>query len=333
MDPATTSAPPYLPADDPGDDDGMRLGAIAIAFCAGCALIGCQSSVNAPAVTTAARVAPPLVPPTTSRVSQELESYYAGVQSGLLAQGMLRVDGGGPDTPFTAEMLAQNFMRIALFEEYANVGGQIVAKQTPSYLHRWEQPVRLKVEFGPSVSVKKQRADHNRIKRLTDRLTRATGHPVLEVNQDPNFHVFVVNENERYGLKNRLREIIPGISDAAVMKVTRMPRSHYCIAFAWDPEHTGTYRKAVAIIRAEHPDLMRLSCLHEEIAQGLGLSNDSPKARPSVFNDDEEFGLLTHHDELLLRMLYDDRLEPGMTPDEAAPIVKELAQRLVDGHG
>ncbi|MEO1789186.1 MAG: DUF2927 domain-containing protein, partial [Pseudomonadota bacterium] len=84
---------------------------------------------------------------------------------------------------------------------------------------------------------------------------------------------------------------------------------------------------------AEHPDLMRLSCLHEEIAQGFGLSNDSPKARPSVFNDDEEFGLLTHHDELLLKMLYDDRLKPGMTPDEAAPIVQTLARELVGGAG
>ena len=47
---------------------------------------------------------------------------------------------------------------------------------------------------------------------------------------------------------------------------------------------------AVAIVRGEHPDLMRLSCIHEELAQGLGLANDSPYARPSVFNDDEEFG-------------------------------------------
>ncbi|MEL6798589.1 MAG: DUF2927 domain-containing protein [Pseudomonadota bacterium] len=311
----------------------MRLGAIALAVIAGCATLGCQSTVNAPAVTTAARVSPPLVPPVKSEVSQELEAYYSRVQSNLLSQGLLRVDGGGPDTPFTADMLANNFMRIALFEEYAKIGGQMVAKQTPSYLHRWEQPVRLKIEFGPSVPQQIRTTDHTRVKRLVSRLGRATGHPVSEVAEDANFHVFVVNENERHGLKSRIRQIVPGISDAAVMKVTRMPRSHYCIAFAWDPDDSGTYREAVAIIRAEHPDLMRLSCLHEEIAQGFGLSNDSPKARPSVFNDDEEFGLLTHHDELLLKMLYDDRLKPGMTPDEAAPIVQTLARELVGGAG
>ena len=31
----------------------------------------------------------------------------------------------------------------------------------------------------------------------------------------------------------------------------------------------------------DDPDLLRLSCMHEEIAQGLGLANDSPLARPS----------------------------------------------------
>ena len=30
------------------------------------------------------------------------------------------------------------------------------------------------------------------------------------------------------------------------------------------------------------------------MAQGLGLSNDYALARPSIFNDDEEFGLPDH---------------------------------------
>ena len=43
----------------------------------------------------------------------------------------------------------------------------------------------------------------------------------------------------------------------------------------------------------------------------MGLPNDSPEARPSLFNDDLEFALLTEHDAVLLRMLYDPRLRPG----------------------
>ena len=80
-----------------------------------------------------------------------------------------------------------------------------------------------------------------------------------------------------------------------------------------------------------NPDLLRLSCIHEEIAQGLGLSNDSPAARPSVFNDDEEFGLLTTHDEFLLRILYDPRMRPGMNEIEAREQAELIASELMGG--
>jgi hypothetical protein len=85
------------------------------------------------------------------------------------------------------------------------------------------------------------------------------------------------------------------------------------------------------LVRTEHPDLTRRACYHEELAQGLGLANDDQNARPSIFNDDEEFALLTSHDELLLKILYDPRLQPGMSADEARPIVWSLAQELVEG--
>ena len=75
---------------------------------------------------------------------------------------------------------------------------------------------------------------------------------------------------------------------------------------------------------------MRKSCIHEEMAQSLGLSNDSKVARPSIFNDDEEFALLTKHDEILLKILYDRRLKPGMNNIEAKPIVTKIAQELIN---
>ena len=71
---------------------------------------------------------------------------------------------------------------------------------------------------------------------------------------------------------------------------------------------------------------MRSACIHEELAQGMGLANDSPGARPSIFDDDEAFALLTTHDEILLRMLYDPRRQTGMTPATAAPIARVIAR-------
>jgi len=266
-----------------------------------------------------------------SESSKALETYYARVEAGLLAQGLLRRDGGGPDVPYTSRNLADNFVRIALFEEYTTIGGRIIAQQTASQLHRWEKPVRMKVEFGTSVPQQQRIADRANIVRYANRLSRITGLPIQQANLNVNYHVFVVNEDERQTLGPRIRQIVPGINEAAVRAVEKMPRSTFCLVFAWDPHGNGTYSQAVAIIRGEHPVLMRLSCIHEELAQGLGLSNDSPAARPSVFNDDEEFGLLTTHDEMLLRMLYDRRMRPGMNAVQAREQANIIASEYLGG--
>jgi hypothetical protein len=274
---------------------------------------------------------PPPVSTEPSALSRDLETFYARVEANLRAQGLLRPDGGGRDAPFDADDLARNFEKIALFEEYANVGGRIVTRETASRLHRWEQPVLVELEFGARVPSAKVNRDRVSVAAFSARLARVTGHPVRVVRSGGNFHILVVNEDDRKLLGPRLRGIIPGISQGALDTVIDMPRSTYCLVFAWDPDDDGAYEKAVAVIRAEHPDLLRLSCYHEEMAQGMGLSNDSPDARPSVFNDDEEFALLTPHDEALLRILYDPRLRAGMTAAEAMPIVREIAGGISGG--
>jgi hypothetical protein len=58
-----------------------------------------------------------------SAESRALAGYYARVQADLLTQGLLRTDGGGPDTPFDADIVARNFERIAFFDEYERGGG------------------------------------------------------------------------------------------------------------------------------------------------------------------------------------------------------------------
>lgn len=254
------------------------------------------------------------------------------VQNDLLAQGLLRVDGGGPDVPFSKRNLVDNFIRIALFDEYVNTGGQIIARETESRLRRWEQPIRMKIEFGPSVPLAQRSKDRAKISHYIKRLSRLSGVPIRLTNTGANYNVLILNEDERLAAGPRLQQLAPGIGSASQLAVTDMSPSTLCLVLAYsDNTNTATYAKAVAVIRGEHPDLLRLSCFHEELAQGLGLANDSPSARPSIFNDDEEFGLLTHHDELLLQILYDRRLRAGMTPQQARPIVQTIADELLGG--
>lgn len=80
-----------------------------------------------------------------------MRAYYAQVQRSLLAQGLMRTDGGGPDTPFDDRMLADTFLRIALYDEYDRTATRIIQRQTASRLRRWVAPVRVALRFGASV--------------------------------------------------------------------------------------------------------------------------------------------------------------------------------------
>jgi len=291
-----------------------------------CAEISPRQSL-VPQARPAALIPPP---PEPSAASASLARYYATVQREQLTQGLLRTDGGGPDTPFTADDLAEDFERIVFYEEYTREGGQTRRGGAAQRLSRWSAPVRISTEFGPSVPEEVRKLDSSRIADYAERLGKLTRHPVGVTRGSANFNVLVTGEDDSAFVQQRLREIIPTVSQSDLDFFGHLPRSFYCLVVA--VAGTGSphdYARAVAVIRAEQPDLMRLACIHEEIAQGLGLPNDSPDARPSIFNDDDEFALLTNHDEMLLMMLYDPRLKQGMTAEEARPITRIMARELM----
>jgi hypothetical protein len=185
------------------------------------------------------------------------------------------------------------------------------------------------VEFGPSVTADRRSKDRASVAAYAARLSRVSGVPISMTDNNANYHVLFLSEDDRAGYETRLRELVPGIGGSSLRAIMNLPRDQLCIVIAFSEGGSASYAKAVAVIRAEHPTLLTTSCIHEELSQGLGLANDSPQARPSIFNDDEEFGLLTRHDELLLKMLYDKRFKTGMSAAEAAPIARVIAKELL----
>ena len=304
------------------------VGAALVALCLGaCVEVPGPDTVAAPA--SVAPTPPGRGMPSDARL--ELARYYNAVQQDQLTRGLMRVDGGGPDTPYTSETLFRNFERIVFFQEFRRSGGSIQAGDNRAgRMSRWAGPVRISAEFGPTVPETIKSKDSERIASFATRLGRVSGHSIAPARRGTgNFVVLVAGQDDARFVAKRLRETIPRISAADIQFFTMLPRSFYCIVFAVSNGRAPhEYSRAVALIRAEQPDLMRQACIHEELAQGLGLPNDSPEARPSIFNDDDEFALLTSHDELLLKMLYDPRLSPGMSLEEARPIVRLLSQEV-----
>ncbi|MGR3491534.1 MAG: DUF2927 domain-containing protein [Shimia sp.] len=269
-------------------------------------------------IRTAAPVAPPVQPPLPSiRTDQDLELYYTRLQNDNMARGLMRLDGGGIDTRYTAATLTQNFIDIGLASEF---GG-------PTPLQRWAGPVRISVEYGGGVPSLARSTVQTELQRYVPRLSRVSRHPISLTSGLGDFRVFVLTDGERRAFGPTLRTLVPGIGPSLEAAFTQAPRTDLCLVLTAGLGNTLT--RAVAVIRAELTPALLRSCVHEEVAQGLGLTNDSPRARPSIFNDDEEFALLTTHDEQLLRILYDRRLRPGMTAAQARPIVAQIATEIL----
>lgn len=67
-----------------------------------------------------------------------------------------------------------------------------------------------------------------------------------------------------------------------------------------------------------------VTCIVEEITQVMGLPNDSEKVYPSIFNDRTPETLLSGLDYLLLKLLYQPVIKPGMTEEQALPRLKKV---------
>ncbi|UXU74986.1 DUF2927 domain-containing protein [Paracoccus sp. SMMA_5] len=263
-----------------------------------------------------------------SPASRNMRDYLSGVEQRLIAQGRLRTD-DGRDIALSPEKLTDDFIEVALYDEYSRSGDRLVARAAPAPMRRWQQPVAIRLEFGDSVSPAQRSRDRAEVADYAARLQRVSGHPVALTGASGNFTVLIVNEDERRQIAPRLTALIPGLPPGDIAALRDLAPQIHCTVFAYSEGNSPVYARAVALIREELPPRLRRSCFHEELAQGLGLANDSPRVRPSIFNDDEEFALLTRHDELLLKILYDPRLRPGMTEAEARPIVLQIARELL----
>ncbi len=303
--------------------------AAALALLAGCA--GPHGPTPAePASKGLERAAPPepradgTVPPG----GESLRDFYASIEGDLTASGRMRRDTAPADAPFTDADLVRDFDRIALHDEYVDLGGRFVHSEAPARLRRWDKPVRVAVMTGASTAPEDGARDRANVAGFTQRLAHLTGLDIaLGQGSDVNFLVLFMTSAEREAFANQVRATYPDFAPAVMSALHDTPLDTFCTAYAFsEPNNASVYSAVIVLIRAEHPPFTRLSCVHEEMAQAMGLPNDSPEARPSLFNDDLEFALLTEHDAILLRMLYDPRLRPGMSSAEVRPLLPDIAR-------
>jgi len=258
-------------------------------------------------------------------VEREAARTYAEVTGAVQAAGGMRTERAPADAPFGAADLAQNFERIVFFTEFALEDSALIPRETEARLMKWATPIRYRL-VGDAVTLD----DIDAYAALARRLSAATGLSIARAgpDEDDNLLILILSRAAR---RQAAEFLAAANSPARAGLLYRLRGDDYsipCAASVSTGPDSPAITQAIILIKAETAGILRESCAHEEFAQALGPGNDFDGARPSIFNDDQEFALLTAHDEMILRVLYDPRLRPGMTRAEGMPIARAIIAGL-----
>jgi hypothetical protein len=218
----------------------------------------------------------------------------------------LSLGGCAGDRELTNEQIAQNFTRIAFGAEYG----------ANDRLSKWiEKDIRVHLVSGAVGGADLERVNR-RIASHLDQLARLTRlHFTFPGSVRPEYSHIIVFLLPEADLRRELRETF-GID----------PERVTCFGTAF--RSGGRIRGALVGV-PDHLEPAEIdACLVEELTQSLGLFNDDRHVRPSIFNDDDSFHELTWQDEILLRVLYDPRLQPGMDREQAEPLVRTILEEI-----
>jgi len=258
---------------------------------------------------------------------EPLAQLYAAIERVYRKEDKFRTDYDPADAPYDVATLTKNFAYVAQRSETQVIDGAVVIEGDSIPLTRWETPLRL----WTSGETTPDKAHISTLAERVNRLTQLSVERAVDA-QEANIFILIADADERRELVGLLGSLGRN-SDAPLVNAWPERAEFPCIARVFINPSNNTLEWAMILVKAELTGAFRKSCLTEEFIQSLGLFNDGPKIRPSIFNDDAEFIELTRHDEYLLQILYDRRLRPGMLRGEAEPIVQIIAAELLADAG
>ncbi len=187
-------------------------------------------------------------------------------------------------------------------------------------LNKWTRPVHWKIEYEDGV--KASRLLETPILRHMDQLESITGIIMVPVAQRPNLHIVLTRDRD-FAAAIARHHLMP--SDRA----RHFVRGVNCMGNYSTNRH-GEITRATVIIPVDHAFKRGIypACVVEEITQVMGLPNDADWVNPSIANDASRQDLLSPLDYVMLRLLYQPELKPGMTVEQARPVIRRLLNRF-----
>jgi hypothetical protein len=226
--------------------------------------------------------------------------------------------------PDEAALLA-DFRRVAYGSEGPVLGNDGSERLRGDHLAKWDGPIRFALVDVQDAAQRAAARAH-----FAD-LAALTGLAIAETSPaEANFLVFYADDPFEAARRHRAlyagRLANPRSFDALLARM--QPRAT-CFGFLWGGWPSGQgIDFAVTFLRTDRGARTVQGCLVQETTQALGLINDLDLDAPSAFTDSGEHVELTGLDRLMVRLLYDEHLRPGMSWAEAEPLARAALRNL-----
>ncbi len=254
----------------------------------------------------------------------------------VIAAGLLLTACAAPAPPPdpVAEAFLKDFHRVAYKTERPVLGDSGEARPRRDHLAKWETPIRAALIGTERPDYRKAAQSH-----LAD-LSALTGLEISETAPD-RANLLVFFADDPFQAARRHRALYANrIADARSFDalLARMELSATCFGFLWGGWPSGKgIDFSVVFIRTGRGARTVQGCLVQETTQILGLMNDLDSGADSVFSDSGRQVELTAQDRLMIGLLYDPRLQPGMGWAEAEPLaraaLRDLRAAMSEGNG
>ncbi len=233
-----------------------------------------------------------------------------------------------PKANHSADDLVRYFDTIVFQTEFEGIQPSRVVK-------KWTGPIRLAIRAFEEVFDEKEGREIVRLKQVRvkkphlkfikkhlNSLVRATGlktEDSKKTGEPPNLMINFVPRSQMG---------TPNLAKANPKLLRKLAAQGGCYFLMWADGKSGKIKEAVIVVNAERLLIRINHCLLEEMTQSLGLPNDSNTIPKSIFSDRSRRTDLTRSDMIILKTLYDPRMEAGMPREDALKIAKKVIGEL-----
>jgi len=207
------------------------------------------------------------------------------------------------------QYILKAFNEIALKNEY---------KTTDKRILKWQQPIRYRFHYHalkPNPLVEGLFTTH------LSHLSEISHHPIHHSKkQQANLNIYFTNDQS-------YADVIKKYSGSNVKNLQR--ESNCMGTFRTNRKNEIVSGTIVLPLDHVYSRGLLVACIVEETTQLMGLPNDSDWVNPSIANDASKVELLTGLDYILLKLLYDPKLKPGMKSSESTAKLKQTIKELM----